>query len=222
MTQGFTADTQDTSDYLREQGYESEGPDAYTITAGRTLIWPYVVAKIKEAPAFGYGREAMKRTGLADFLLHEMGEVFPHPHNAYLQWLLDNGLVGFLLVMPFYVLMIALSFSLFRDSRSPVFVAAGGAALALLLALLIGSMGSQTFYPREGAVGMWAAFGLMLRVTTERKRALRLARAQAREQASEEGGDEAAGAPPSGRMLLPWQASRRKRRPSLDAMLWAS
>ena len=102
----------------------------------------------------------MRRTGLATFLLEELGESFPHPHNAYLEWLLDNGVVGFVLMMPFYVVVLALSTSLLRDSRSPVFVAAGGAALALVLALLVGSVGSQTFYPREGAVGMWAAIGL--------------------------------------------------------------
>ena len=35
---------------------------------------------------------------------------------------------------------------------------------------MIAAMGSQTFYPREGAVGMWAAMGLLLRVYVERSR----------------------------------------------------
>jgi O-antigen ligase len=178
MLQGFTQDTRDTSAYLesQQQVRDPDAPDDYTITAGRTLIWPYVVEKIGQAPLFGYGREAMKRTGLAAFLFEELGEDFPHPHNAYLQWLLDNGALGFAITMPFYVMVLGISTSLFRDSRSPVFVAGGGAALALVLALLIGAIGSQTFYPREGAVGMWAAIGLMLRVATERRRAVRLAR----------------------------------------------
>jgi hypothetical protein len=38
------------------------------------------------------------------------------------------------------------------------------------LALLFAAMGSQTFYPREGAVGMWCAIGLMLRVYVQRAR----------------------------------------------------
>jgi hypothetical protein len=33
-----------------------------------------------------------------------------------------------------------------------------------VLALMIGAFGGQTFYPREGAVGMWAAIGLLLRI----------------------------------------------------------
>jgi O-antigen ligase len=180
MLQGFTPETRDASRNVATEERDPDAPDDYTITAGRTLIWPYVVDKIIEAPLFGYGREAMRRTGLAAFLLEELGESFPHPHNAYLQWLLDNGVVGFLLTMPFYGTVIVLAFSLFRDSRSPVFVAAGGAALALVLALLLGAVGSQTFYPREGAVGMWAAIGLMLRVSVQRPRAIRLARGDRR------------------------------------------
>jgi len=33
-------------------------------------------------------------------------------------------------------------------------------------------MGGETFYPREGAVGMWAAIGLLLRVAVERQKAV--------------------------------------------------
>jgi O-antigen ligase len=176
MLEGFTAESHDSSAYLQNQNRDRnpDEPDDYTITAGRTLIWPFVLEKIRKAPFFGYGREAMKRTGLSAFLLQELGESFPHPHNAYLQWLLDNGIVGFVVVIPFYLTVVVVSASLFRDSRNEVFVAAGGAALALVLALLLGAFGSQTFYPREGAAGMWAAIALMLRAASERTRAVRL------------------------------------------------
>jgi hypothetical protein len=53
-----------------------------------------------------------------------------------------------------------------------LFVIAGGICLALVSALLIGSFGSQTFYPREGAVGMWCAIGLMMRMYVERAKIL--------------------------------------------------
>lgn len=116
----------------------------------------------------GFGRLAMKRTGLSRMLWEEYREEFSHPHNAYLEMLLDNGGVGLLLVLPFYVAVLWHSISLFRDSRSPVFVSAGGVACALVLALLVASMGSQTFYPREGSVAMWCSIGLMLRTYVER------------------------------------------------------
>jgi O-antigen ligase len=189
MLQGFTAETRDTSVYLSREE-EERNPDAaaeYTITAGRTLIWPYVIRKIVDSPIVGYGREAMQRTGLSGFLRRELGESFPHPHNAYLESLLDNGVIGFVPTMAFYATVLWMSFSLFRDSRSQIFVATGGACLALVLALLFGAVGSQTFYPREGAVGIWAAIGLMLRTSVERWRATQLARRGARERAATAG-----------------------------------
>jgi O-antigen ligase len=184
MLEGFTPETRDVHVGTAEDDENPNAPDEYTITAGRTLIWPYVIRKIVDSPIVGYGREAMQRTGLSGFLLHELGESFPHPHNAYLEWLLDNGLVGFALTMSFYATVIVMSLSLFRDSRSQVFVATGGTCLALVLALLFGAVGSQTFYPREGAVGMWGAIGLMLRTYVERRRAAQLARRSARERAA--------------------------------------
>lgn len=142
----------------------------YEVTSGRTMIWPYVIDKIWESPVVGYGRLAMTRTGLARFLKTELSESFPHPHNAYLEWLLDNGVLGFVLVAPFYVTVVFLSLRLFRDSQDPWSSTVGGMALALVLALLVASAGSQTFYPREGAVGMWCAIGLMLRVSQDKRR----------------------------------------------------
>lgn len=144
--------------------------DDYEVTSGRTLIWPYVEAKIVEAPLLGYGRLAMARTGLTGRLAKELGEDFPHPHNAYFEMLLDNGAIGLALILPFYALVLWRAVSLFRDGRSPVFVAAGGMTLALVLALLVAGAGSQSFYPVEAAVGMWCAIGLALRVTIERER----------------------------------------------------
>jgi O-antigen ligase len=142
----------------------------YEVTSGRTLIWPYVVEKIMAEPAFGYGRLAMNRTGVSDRLMRELGEAFPHPHNAYLEWLFDNGVAGFLLVMPLYAVILAQSLVLFRSRAGPAYAAVGGISLALVLALLVAALGSQTFYPREGAVGMWAAIGLMWRMTVQRER----------------------------------------------------
>jgi O-antigen ligase len=175
MTQGFTPETHDRRATAAARDKSDSGDsdvDSYTVTAGRTLIWPYVIAKIRERPIIGYGREAMYRTGLVRLLQEELGENFPHPHNAYLQMLLDNGWVGFVLVVPFYLVVLSHCFGLLLDNRSTQFTAAGGAAAALVLALLVASMGSQTFYPREGAVGMWCAIGLMLRVWVERARVL--------------------------------------------------
>lgn len=171
LSKGFSKETRDTNTNL-EEIYESDenNPDMYTILSGRNIAWQFVIPKIGDSPLIGYGRQAMIRTGISRYLWENYQEGFPHPHNAYLELLLDNGLYGFLLVIPFYWIMLKYSLSLFRDSRSTVFIAVGGVSSALLLALLFGSFGSQTFYPREGAVGMWCAIGVMLRVYIERAR----------------------------------------------------
>jgi O-antigen ligase len=144
----------------------------YTISSGRTFAWPFVLEKIAERPAIGYGRNAMQRTGLSSMLLLNYGESFPHPHNAYLQWIFDNGILGAIPVFALFIIVIRRSKILFDDDSDPTFVAVGGMCLALTLAFLIAGIGSQTFYPREGAVGMWCAIGLMLRVYVQREKTI--------------------------------------------------
>ena len=170
LFQGIGGAHIDTNVRIDEVG-ESDGKfHLYTITAGRNIAWPFVIDKIGDKFWMGYGREAMMRTGLSLELFTQFNESFPHPHNLYLQWFFDTGLIGFLPVFLLYMLFIKYSKSLFKDSRHKDFVAIGGITLSLLLALLIAGFGSQSFYPREGAFGMWCAIGLMLRVYVNRSR----------------------------------------------------
>jgi O-antigen ligase len=160
------------------QGFEgndynsSVAVDEYEITSGRNLIWPYVIAQIYQKPWFGWGRQAMLRTGTVAFLYDTLKEEFGHPHNAYLEALIDNGIVGTVLILALFLALLFQALRLFLERRSKLCMAAGGMAAALILALMVAGMGSQSFYPVEGTVEMWAAIGLMLAVSVERKRAL--------------------------------------------------
>lgn len=145
---------------------EKQVADVYDVTSGRTLIWPLVIDEIVTAPIIGHGRQAMRRTGLSHRLSVFFDENFGHPHNAYLELLFDNGVIGFLLVMPFYAYIVWTALVLYRRSTDPLERAVAGVAAALTLAFLVAGLGSQTFYPREGAVGMWIAIFLFLRVKT--------------------------------------------------------
>lgn len=144
--------------------------DDSEITSGRSVVWPVVIAKIKKAPLFGYGRQGMLRTGLVDYVRDVLEDSFPHPHEAYLEMMLDNGVIGLLCVLPIYLISLKRSAGLFMDRTDIYFEAAGAVAMALVLALLIASFGAQTLYPREGVVGMWAAIGIALRLSVERAR----------------------------------------------------
>ncbi len=157
------------------QGFDESAPsgrthtDLYTVTSGRTLIWPYVIDKIDESPLFGHGREAMTHTGLVQWLGFALDEGFGHPHNAYLECALDNGIVGLLVALALFGILVVHAIVLFRDRSNPWHSAVGGIALALMLALLVAGIGSHTFYPREETVGMWAAIGLLLRLSVAQR-----------------------------------------------------
>jgi len=149
------------------EGNFTAGTSAYEMTSGRDVAWPVVLEKIGKAPWIGYGREAMVTTGARDYLMDMYDEPFPHPHQAYLQLVLDHGIIGFLLVISFFLYVVKQSHTYMMERNDPLICAAGCTAFCLLLALMIGALGGQTFYPEEGAVGMWAAIGLMLRVHAE-------------------------------------------------------
>lgn len=151
---------------------QDTGPDETAVTGGRNLIWPLVIEKIEEAPFFGRGRMTFVRV-FEMVKTDSDPEGVTNPHSAYLEMLLDNGIVGGCLFMAFYGFVVFHSLAAFRDSRNPVFIAAGGVAAALVLAQLVAGASAQSFYPREGTVGMWCAIGLLMRVHVERKKALR-------------------------------------------------
>jgi hypothetical protein len=143
--------------------------DDYSLTSGRTLIWPYVIEKIDQSPWVGYGRLAMTRTGLAGKLMADLGESFPHPHNMYLEALIDNGIIGLVLFLAFWGTVIVHSARLFR-SDNRLYSAVGGLALGLVLTQLFAGIGSQHFYPEESTLGVWVAAFLAVRVYVEETR----------------------------------------------------
>ena len=138
----------------------------YNVTSGRSEFWPYVISKIPESPFFGFGREAMTRTGLRDILEEEVSkwEAVTHPHNAYLEVLLDSGLIGLVIIVGLHMFIWVYSVRLFIDRTDPLYSAAGGIALALLTGHLVAYMGGQSFYPEEIDLGLWCAIGVMLRL----------------------------------------------------------
>lgn len=135
--------------------------DLDQITSGRTVIWPAVINQIGQAPFFGYGRDGFHASGVADYIAIRLQDPFPHPHNAYLEWMLDNGIIGLILVIPLYGFVVLSSIKLFRQEDG-LASAAGGVALSLLCGELVGGIGAQTFYPRESTVVMWASVGIMV------------------------------------------------------------
>ncbi|NOX69197.1 MAG: O-antigen ligase family protein [Gammaproteobacteria bacterium] len=147
--------------------------DYAAITSDRILIWPSVIGAIGDAPLFGYGRKGFFTSGASleiRRLYPVKGKGFPHPHNAYLEFLIDNGLVGALPVFWFFFVILKQSAIMFRDKDSPLYTATGGIALAYIAGQLVASIGAQSFYPRAGVVIMWAVIGLAMRAYIMREK----------------------------------------------------
>lgn len=143
--------------------------DDNAASSGRTEMWPYVIAEIGKSPWIGYGRLAMKRTGLSQRVGLELGDdTWPHPHNMYLEILLDNGILGSLPILLFWSTAAVYSGVLFR-SRNHLYSAVGGLSFALTLSSLFAGLTGQHFYPQEHTLGIWAAFFLSLRVHVEER-----------------------------------------------------
>ena len=142
--------------------------DDYAVTSGRIIIWPYVIDKISQSPLVGYGRLAMQRTGLTDQLISDLNEGFGHPHNMYLETLLDNGILGSIPIFLFWGILLLYIGRLFK-SDNRLCSAVGGMALAMMLTQLFAGLGSQHFYPEESTLGVWAAMFLAVRVYLEQE-----------------------------------------------------
>jgi len=156
----------DTTDPTGQTAYDEEA-----IGAGRFSLWGRVIPKIEKSLFLGYGRKATLRTGLAE-VTKQTGEVefFAHPHNVYLETMLDNGLLGSLPIFLFWGIAVLYSAILFR-SNNHLCSAVGGLALALTLSQLVAGLGAQHYYPTVSTLGLWAAMFLMHRVYLENKRA---------------------------------------------------
>jgi O-antigen ligase len=172
LTQGMHTKNDNMTDI--SINFEQQSMDTHSITSGRVIAWPLVWQSITQAPYWGYGRVAMKNIGITTQIMldYGIGESFPHPHNAYLEWLLNNGFIGSIPIFIFYLLMLKYAYSLFKEKENSLYIVTGGMCLGSLLTFLLAAFGSQTFYPREGAVAMWVMIALMLRVYCERKKVM--------------------------------------------------
>jgi hypothetical protein len=142
-------------------GQSTENLDA--ISGGRTTdLWPPVIEQIERAPLFGCGRMTIFRTSVYEAITHGEGGCPDHPHSAYLEMLMDCGLLGLLTVLPLLVwLPVAWERSARRRARDPVLDAARYAGLAGVVTILIMGTTGQTFWPREGVEMIMCLYTLL-------------------------------------------------------------
>lgn len=169
LLQGFGDPAEDEQAQASSRSDSGDGGvDLSSVTSGRTVIWPYVIEEIKNSPFVGNGRRAMQRIGLSALMKELYDSPFPHPHNAYLQLFLDNGLLLGFPILLFHILILIYSTQMMRDESNPVYVMVGSVAFAFCLSFLVGSIAQQSFYPFTSSVCMWISYALLLRVRSEK------------------------------------------------------
>ena len=139
------------------------------VSAGRYGIWLLAYERIQKRPFLGYGRLALLRTGASKEAIDTLGQYFGHPHNAYLELVLDNGLLGAFPFALFYFFVLKRNVPILRTERDPVMIAIAAGCFAVVVAHLTSSLSNQTFYPRTGSLTLWCVLGLFLRVLWDKE-----------------------------------------------------
>lgn len=142
----------------------SEEEDAETVTAGRMeFIWPICTEGVGRAPLLGHGRHAASRVLVQEF--HEgYGRIPGHCHNAYLDMLLDAGIVGLVSVLGILAYLFYASIKLLRSRGDPLAKAVGNMGLASLVAYSVMALSGQRFFPTENLFVVFCIQGIALRV----------------------------------------------------------
>jgi O-antigen ligase len=140
-------------------------PNWNEVTAGRTHnIWEPVIAEIGHAPLFGYGRLAIARTGATHEIHEREGYVPTHPHNSYLELLLDGGLMALGVTLALLLGIGHAAFRLVRSRGQPLQELAGALGLIAVVNAMVLGLSSQFLYPKQSLMWLVCAVAITGRV----------------------------------------------------------
>ena len=135
-------------------------------------IWRPVIPELFNSPIWGNGLGAIMWS--APMLAGILPSV-AHPHNAYLESILDLGFVGLVLVLAYWIVTWRDFRRLSHDERlTPELQGFFGGAAAGLLAFLVAGFAGSSLLPSPEQAFLWLAVGMMYGV--RRKFAPRLAK----------------------------------------------
>ena len=135
-----------------------QGADA--VSAGRFEgIWAPLLPETLNSPLWGNG---LGSTMWSDALTHDAMILVTHPHNAYLEALLDMGLIGLVLLLAYY-------WHVWKGFRalgsnaylSPIVRGFFQGACAALIAFAVAGMSGGSLRPEAENVPLWIAIGMM-------------------------------------------------------------
>ena len=142
-----------------------QGADLNTISSSRTEeIWAPLIPEIFDSPLIGHGLSSMV---WSKAMISRAVIPVTHPHNAYLELLLDVGFVGTALILLFYWRI----WKRFRALAQNQDIDPGlrglftGASVALV-GFSVGGISGSSFEPIIEQVYLWFAIGLAYGVTS--------------------------------------------------------
>lgn len=161
-------------------GFGDEGTNLDEVSAGRlTNIWPPVWTQIMHGPVVGWGRYAILRTECYwEVLARERG-VPTHPHCAYLEILIDSGVVGLAVCLTGALGIARAGWRLMRARGDWLITGIGMATLIGTVTLLASGVAGSSFYATQSKVPYLVVWGVALRLPLQRELWLRLAPAAA-------------------------------------------
>jgi PST family polysaccharide transporter len=151
-------------------GSASSFSRASAVTAARTDIWLSLWPEVEKHPILGGGLGSTAWSAAA----HNTPDFSAHPHNLYLQILLDMGLVGLTLLLVFYWRFAkTLTKAVAEDATNqppPLIRAYLQGAYAALLGYLLEAFSNGFYIPVPENTLLWASLGLGLAYTVKAKR----------------------------------------------------
>ncbi len=173
----------------------------------REDIWDFLRVDVEKSFVIGRGRHAVARSENYHKIKRRESNI-DHPHNAYLEILLDSGLVGLALVMRLLWLLVQQLRWRLRMAHPRALPIAPFAGLCALAAFCVAGLTGQTMYPRGYNVFLWLL--LMWGTVVPVAQVARQTRAARQQQALRRAGRGQAGTPED-RAFHPLPQTRRSR-----------
>ncbi len=139
-----------------------EEVDWDTVSAGRlTNIWPPVWAQIGQSPLIGHGRWGILRTDCYFDVLAAERTVPSHPHNAYLEILLDAGALGLGVGLACALGLLWNCGRLMRSGQRET-ATLGAVGLTAVVVFLSAGVAGLSFFPTQSMVPHLCVWGAVL------------------------------------------------------------
>lgn len=137
-----------------------ETGDVNTVSAGRIEgIWGPLLPELTKSPLWGQGLDA---TMWSDAMWADQMLQVTHPHSAYLQGLLDMGVIGLVLLVAYYIHVWRAMRNLGSNAwLSPTMRGFFQGGLAALACFFVSGFAGSSLRPATEFAFLWIAIGIM-------------------------------------------------------------